>query len=205
MSAAVRLKKKYEKLVLELRYLTSDYEYHRFVYDDAQRRFEDAFNHWRIENNMLLNSEVEGGEATGKEEFTDIVAIDEDVEAKKRIEKVATVLFKKIAKATHPDRMQHLSPEERDRRLKMFIEAKNASTKREWYKMLCIATDLAISLPVPTKEHINLLVAKNKELRETIMYMEKTYVWVFDHMPTEKSKHNLFTEFAKAIGCVPAK
>ena len=124
---------------------------------------------------------------------------------KKKIEKVATVLFKKIAIATHPDKMQHLSPEERERRLKMFIAAKNASTKREWYKLLCIATDLAITLPMPTKEHISLLTAKNTEIRETINYMEKTYVWVFEQMPTEKSKHNLFTEFAKVIGCVPAK
>ena len=87
----------------------------------------------------------------------------------------------------------------------MFIEAREASSRREWYRLLCIATDLAISLPIPAREHITLLDTKNAELRDTIQYMEKTYVWVYDQMPNEESKHRLFKEFASVIGYVPAK
>ena len=204
--SAVRLKKKYEKLVLELRYLTADYDYHRLVYGTAQQRFEESFEHWRIEQNLLTPAEARAAQGVvPKEEFTDVVTIEEDENTKKRIEKVATILFKKIAKATHPDKLLHLSEEERAKRLQMFIEARKASSRREWYRLLCIATDLAISLPIPTKEHITLLESKNTELRDTIQYMEKTYVWVYDQMPNEDSKHRLFKEFASVIGYVPAK
>ena len=56
--SAVRLKKKYEKLVLELRYLTADYDYHRLVYGTAQKRFEESFERWRIEQDLLTPAEA---------------------------------------------------------------------------------------------------------------------------------------------------
>ena len=111
--SAVRLKKKYEKLVLELRYLTADYDYHRLVYGTAQKRFEESFERWRIEQDLLTPAEARAAQGVvPKEEFTDVVTIEEDENAKKKIEKVATILFKKIAKATHPDKLLHLSEEE---------------------------------------------------------------------------------------------
>ena len=82
----------------------------------------------------------------------------------------------------------------------MFADAQDASNKREWYRLLCIATDLGISLPTPTKEHITLLESKNKELRLTIANMEKTYAWVYAQMPNEASKQNVLREFANAVG-----
>lgn len=203
-----KLKKKYEKLILELRYLTADYDYRRLVYEDAQHRFSEEFEEYRQEMNLITPEEhiLQTGDVgtDPEEEFTELEAV-EDEQQRKRVNAVANAVFKKIAKATHPDKIMHMTEEERTRRAEMFKEAQDASTKREWYRLLCIATDLGISLPTPTKEHISLLESKNRELRDTMDYMEKTYAWVYSKMPNEASKRNVFREFAIAVGYVAAE
>jgi hypothetical protein len=203
MAVTPKLRKKYEKLILELRYLTADYDYHRIAYDDAQENFSEEFEVYREENNLVTPEEriLKTGEVdySEEEEFTDLTTIEED-QQKQRINAVTNLLFKKIAKETHPDKLTKMHPDEQERREKMFLEAQDASEKREWFRLMCIATDLGIKLPTPTKEHLVLLEAKNKELRTTISYMEKTYVWVYLQMPNDKSKRNVFAEFAKAVG-----
>ena len=203
-----KLKKKYEKLILELRFLTADYDYRRLSYDEAQTRFAAEFEEYRQEMNLITPEEhiLQTGDVgvNPEEEFTELEAVESEQE-RKRINAVANAVFKKIAKATHPDKIMHMTEEEQERREKMFAEAQDASTKREWYRLLCIATDLGISLPTPTKEHISLLESKNRELRDTIEYMEKTYAWVYSKMPNEASKRNVFKEFAQAVGYVTAE
>jgi len=203
MAITPKLRKKYEKLILELRYLTADYDYHRMAYDDAQASFTEEFEVYREENSLITPEEriLKTGEVdyNDEEEFTDLTTVEED-QKKQRINAVTNLLFKKIAKETHPDKLAHMTEEEQDRREKMFLEAQDASEKREWFRLMCIATDLGIKLPTPTKEHLVLLEAKNKELRTTIAYMEKTYVWVYSKMPNDTSKRNVFAEFAKTVG-----
>jgi len=203
MAVTPKLRKKYEKLILELRYLTADYDYHRLAYADAQAGFSKEFEAYREENSLVTSEEriLKTGEVNydDEEEFTDLTTIEED-QQKQRINAVTNLLFKKIAKETHPDKLVSMHADEQVRREKMFLEAKEAAEKREWFRLMCIATDLGIRLPTPTKEHLVLLEAKNKELRTTISYMEKTYVWVYSKMPNEKSKRNVFAEFAKAVG-----
>ena len=198
-----KLKKKYEKLILELRYLTADYDYHRMLYQNSQIKFAEAFEEYVAENNLITAEEriLKTGEIGDdpEDEFTELEPV-EDERQRKRINAVANAVFKKIAKATHPDKIMHMTEEEQERRRGMFQDAQDASNKREWYRLLCIATDLGISLPTPTKEHITLLETKNKELRQTIISMNQTYAMVFSKMPNEASKKNLFKEFAKATG-----
>ncbi|MBK00047.1 MAG: hypothetical protein CMB48_03595 [Euryarchaeota archaeon] len=198
-----KLKKKYEKLILELRYLTADYDYHRMLYQDSQIRFAEAFEQYVAENNLITAEEriLKTGEIGDdpEDEFTELEPV-EDERQRKRINAVANAVYKKIAKATHPDKIMHMTEEEQERRRDMFQDAQDASNKREWYRLLCIATDLGISLPTPSKEHITLLETKNKELRQTIISMNKTYAMVYNKMPNEASKKNLFKEFAKATG-----
>jgi len=198
-----KLKKKYEKLILELRFLTADYDYHRMLYQDSQIRFAEAFEQYVAENNLITAEEriLKTGEIGDdpEDEFTELEPV-EDERQRKRINAVANAVFKKIAKATHPDKIMHMTEEEQERRRGMFQDAQDASNKREWYRLLCIATDLGISLPTPSKEHITLLETKNKELRQTIISMNKTYAMVYNKMPNEASKKNLFKEFAKATG-----
>ena len=198
-----KLKKKYEKLILELRFLTADYDYHRMLYQDSQIRFAEAFEQYVAENNLITAEEriLKTGEIGDdpEDEFTELEPV-EDERQRKRINAVANAVFKKIAKATHPDKIMHMTEEEQERRRDMFQDAQDASNKREWYRLLCIATDLGISLPTPSKEHITLLETKNKELRQTIISMNKTYAMVYNKMPNEASKKNLFKEFAKATG-----
>lgn|GEM_PF-1891242 len=203
-----KLKKKYEKLILELRYLTADYDYRRLVYEEAQSRFSAEFEEYREEMGLVTPEEyiLQTGDtgADPEEEFTELEAV-EDEQQTKRINAVANAVFKKIAKATHPDKIMHMTEDEQARREAMFRDAQDASSKREWYRLLCIATDLGISLPAPTKEHISLLESKNRELRDTMDYMEKTYAWVYSKMPNDTSKQNVFKEFAQATGYVAAE
>lgn len=202
-----KLKKKYEKLILELRFLTADYDYHRMSFEDAQAKFAEAFEEYRETHNLLTPEEhiLKTGDIGNdpEEEPTDIAPI-EDEQEKNQINAVANAVFKKIAKATHPDKIMHMTEEEQERRQGMFQDAQDASNKREWYRLLCIATDLGISLPTPSKEHIKLLEAKNKELRQTITNIQKTYPWVYTQMPNDASKQNIFKEFARAVGYVAA-
>ena len=195
-----KLKKKYEKLILELRYLTADYDYHRMAFADAQSKFVSAFEEYASEHNLAIPEQPATEDDSG-DPFTDLEPV-EDERQRKRINAVANAVFKKIAKATHPDKIMHMTEEEQNRREGMFKDAQEASNKREWYRLLCIATDLGISLPTPTKEHIVLLESKNKELRLTLANINKTYPMVYAKMPNEASKNNVFREFANATGYV---
>lgn len=199
----IRLRKRYEKLILELRYLTADYDYHRTTLTEAQQVFSEDFEEYQEEHKLLSPEDqiLETGNIDDHpdERYTDLEPV-EDEQKRKRINAVANAVFKKIAKATHPDKIMHMTKEEQERRQGMFADAQDASNKREWYRLLCIATDLGISLPTPTKEHITLLESKNKELRLTIANMEKTYAWVYTQMPNEASKQNVLREFANAVG-----
>lgn len=202
-----KLKKKYEKLILELRFLTADYDYHRLAFTDAQSKFVESFEEYQATHNLITPEEqiLRTGEIGDdpEEEFTELEAV-EDESQRNRINAVANAVFKKIAKATHPDKLMHMTEDEQIRREGMFTAAQDASNKREWYRLLCIATDLGISLPTPTKEHIKLLESKNKELRLTIANIQKTYPMVYAKMPNKASKENVFKEFAKAVGYVSA-
>ena len=173
------------------------------LYQNSQIKFAEAFEEYVAENNLITAEEriLKTGEIGDdpEDEFTELEPV-EDERQRKRINAVANAVFKKIAKATHPDKIMHMTEEEQERRRGMFQDAQDASNKREWYRLLCIATDLGISLPTPTKEHITLLETKNKELRQTIISMNQTYAMVFSKMPNEASKKNLFKEFAKATG-----
>ena len=99
-----KLKKKYEKLILELRYLTADYDYRRLVYEEAQSRFSAEFEEYREEMGLVTPEEyiLQTGDtgADPEEEFTELEAV-EDEQQTKRINAVANAVFKKIAKATH--------------------------------------------------------------------------------------------------------
>lgn len=197
-----KLKKKYEKLILELRFLTADYDYHRMVYQSAEKKFSSEFEEYVNEHNLKISDPgVNGSQADSADQFKEIEAVDGE-ENRKRISAVANTLFKKIAKATHPDKLMHMTKEEQERRKNMFGDAQEASIKKEWYRLLVIATDLGIDMPAPTKEHILLLESKTRELRLSIQSMNQTYPMVFEKMPNQASKNKLFSEFAKATGYV---
>ena len=107
-----KLKKKYEKLILELRYLTADYDYHRMLYQDSQIKFAEAFEEYVAENNLITAEEriLKTGEIGDdpEDEFTELEPV-EDERQRKRINAVANAVFKKIAKATHPDKIMHMT------------------------------------------------------------------------------------------------
>tara|TARA_B100000287_G_scaffold77291_1_gene69399 strand:- start:1423 stop:1962 length:540 start_codon:yes stop_codon:yes gene_type:complete len=176
------------------------------AYEDAQNRFASEFEEYSEEHNLETPEEriLRTGEIGDdpEDEVTDLEPT-EDEAKKKRINAVTNTIFKKIAKATHPDKIMHMTEEEQERRQGMFNDAQEAANSREWYRLLCIATDLGISLPTPSKEHIVMLESKNKELRLTIENINKTYAMVYAKMPNEASKRNLFREFANAVGYLP--
>lgn len=92
--------------------------------------------------------------------------------------------YREIVKKTHPDKIQDLSIEERDLRVKLYIEATTAYEKKSLPDLLYCAYLLHIPF--------ELSIEDLKELKESLIrckreseFLEKTYTWLWYHTSTD--------------------
>ena len=158
------IKKKNEKLILELNYLYVDLEYHEEVYKEAQEEFKKSFyeeasklylNVKKPEDN---NSTTETGISTVVLESNNIITDQPLEEQDNNEDNIFNSLFKKIVKLTHPDLYDKEDNENtKQKKLQLFLKAKKAVDTKSWYEIQKISLELGIDLPEPNKEQIKWL------------------------------------------------
>ena len=196
--------------MLEMRYVNADLEYHQQASIGAREQFMKDFETYCDGKGLLTPLQAARARADGKLDFDDIEeeealsapTPDEDPEARKRVSKMVNDLFKKIAVRTHPDKLSKLTdPEEVEELKALFIEAKEASNNREWFKLQSIAMDLGIKLPNPTKEHVLMVEEKIREVKKTIRSIQSTYAWHYQNNRHDAEK--IFAHYMTLVKCVP--
>lgn len=185
--------KKHKKLILELKYLYVDLEYHEDIFKDAQEEFKESFYEYSAKNNLGYKKQEEQ-KSFNVSNNTDIsIFVEEEKEErtphntdplpdlqfeKEEVDTDFNSIFKKIAHLTHPDLHNKMDSEEaRRKKTEMFLKAKKAVDNKNWFELCQIAMELDIILPEPTKQHLKWLEDEITRTKERIQKITTTFAW----------------------------
>ena len=123
------------------------------------------------------------------------------IESKDREEMHKTFkdLFKKLALNLHPDRVGDLTPEEREVRLSMFKDAKQALDNGEYFLLLEMSEKFNIRIPKNFKQQTRWMKARIKQIDQQIQTQKHTYNYVFSECETEDEKVKVVKNFLRQI------
>ena len=108
-------------------------------------------------------------------------------------------LFKKLALNLHPDRVGDLTPEEREVRLSMFKDAKQALDKGDYFLLLDMSERFNIRIPKNFKQQTRWMKARIKQIDQEIQAQKHTYNYVFSECETEDEKVKVVKNFLRQI------
>jgi hypothetical protein len=194
------IKKRYQKLILELKYLYAELEYHEDILKDAKEEFEKALQEEGPKYGLNIpkpqqpitssSTEVQLYTGNGEDEEEDDeeplpdfnepqdTITESTEEVKDEDEGDFTKLFKYIARLTHPDTCGiNTSEEDKKKKLLTFMKARKAVESKNWFELCQIAIDLGVELPEPTKKHIKFLEDESIRVKNKIQFITGTYAW----------------------------
>lgn len=124
-----------------------------------------------------------------------------DVESKDKDEMHKTFkdLFKKLALNLHPDRVGDLTAEEREVRLSMFKDAKQALDNGDYFLLLDMSEKFNIRIPKNFKQQTRWMKARTKQLDQEIKAQKHTYNYIFSEAETESEKVQIVKNFLRQI------
>ena len=108
-------------------------------------------------------------------------------------------LFKKLALNLHPDRVSDLTPEEREVRLSMFKDAKQALANGAYFLLLDMSEKFNIRIPKNFKQQTRWMKARIKQIDQEIQAQKHTYNYVFSECETEDEKVKVVKNFLRQI------
>lgn len=125
--------------------------------------------------------------------------IPKDAHDEEEMHKVFRDLFKKIALHLHPDRLQHLTEEERQVRLNMFKEARVSIDERNYFKLLDISERFNIKMPKNFKQQTRWMKGRIKELEREIAKEKTSYNYLIAEAETQEQKDQLYRNFIRQV------
>jgi DnaJ-domain-containing protein 1 len=108
-------------------------------------------------------------------------------------------LFKKLAVHLHPDRVMGLTEQEREDRLEMFKEAKQALDEERYFFLLDLSDRFKIRLPKNYRQQTRWMKNKIKQLDQKIKAQQGTYNFAYAECETEEEKEKLVKMFLKQL------
>ena len=108
-------------------------------------------------------------------------------------------LFKKLAIHLHPDRIMGLTEQEREDRLEMFKEAKQALDEERYFFLLDLSDRFKIRLPKNYRQQTLWMKNKAKQLDQQIKAQKATYNFAYAECETEEEKERLIKAFLKQL------
>ena len=194
-------KKKYSNLLLELKYLYAKIDYQQEAFEDAKEEFKQFAIEFCEDRGIDIEDDIA---AT----YSDVTALDirrdnicnfSDLNCDQE-NKYIKLLFKKIATKTHPDKFAKAGKEEKKRKTKLFLKAREAADANQWFILLEIAKELDIKLPKLDDEQCDLLDQELKNAKISIKDIEDTYAWIFFNEKNEIRRQLLLISYLKNFG-----
>ena len=108
-------------------------------------------------------------------------------------------LFKKLALNLHPDRVGDLTPDEREVRLSMFKDAKQALDNGDYFLLLEMSEKFNIRIPKNFKQQTRWMKARIKQLDQEIQSQKHTYNYIFSEAESEDEKAKIVKNFLRQI------
>ena len=140
---------------------------------------------------QLINPPIQGAPIVER--------IDVEVKDENEMHKTFKDLFKKLALNLHPDRANGLTAEEREVRLSMFKDAKEALDQGDYFLLLEMSERFNIRIPKNFKQQTRWMKARIKQLDQEINTQKHTYNYVFSECETENEKTRIVKNFLSQI------
>tara|TARA_B100000963_G_C22469136_1_gene599284 strand:- start:154 stop:819 length:666 start_codon:yes stop_codon:yes gene_type:complete len=211
----------YELKIHELKFLVKKLEIHRSIHTDAASRFSKYFvnfidtiddkttKHQLKKIAGLIGENEKPMTKTGKkakqqaqyrkgktkvQPEQDEVSIETVEVPKKEVPKEYKALYRKLASATHPDKLKDSD----DTKVEMFKKINNAVANEDYFKLVEYAMILDVDIPEDVSidiEHIDQkIISINKEIQD----LTKTVAWEWYHM-NEEQKQVLIQKYANYL------
>ena len=191
--------KRYKKHIMELKFLRSELSYQEEVLSIAHQDFEIWYRQWCQDNGINLEElnqkhETRVSKILSQPKFPDLKNNEQGLlvlsQEKKEEKKKFHLLFKQVAKATHPDK--------HDGTMLDFKAASAAYQRGDWAMLLQIAEEYNI-VPQDLGEVLPVMKEEAERLRKTIENNKAMYSWKFQECETEQCKENLVKNFLKHL------
>ena len=165
------LELKRKKLQQQILYLRTELEETEWIFQDCLKEFDVEFRKY-----FKDPTEKKKGDVTSKPPEYDIPEVD------------VNMVFKKIAKKTHPDKLinKDISDEEYDAKVDMYKEAQRSVKNRDWSKVVEIAKELGIDISDIKNDDSDYLNESVKRLMEKIKQLKSTYAWKWGNTPDQE-------------------
>ena len=162
------LELKRKKLQQQILYLRTELEETEWIFQDCLKEFDVEFRKY-----FKDPTQKKKGDVTSKPPEYDIPEVD------------VNMVFKKIAKETHPDKLinKDISDEEYDAKVDMYKEAQRSVKNRDWSKVVEIANQLGIDVSDIKNDDSEYLVESVKRLTQKIKQLKLTYAWQWGNTP----------------------
>ena len=165
------LELKRKKLQQQILYLRTELEETEWIFQDCLKEFDVEFRKY-----FKDPTEKKKGDVTSKPPEYDIPEVD------------VNMVFKKIAKETHPDKLinKDISDEEYDAKVDMYKEAQRSVENRDWSRVVEIAKELGIDISDIKNDDSEYLKESVKRLTEKINQLKMTYAWKWGNTPDQE-------------------
>ena len=192
-------RKRYNKHIMELKFLRSELSYQEEVLSIAHQDFEIYYRKWCEDNNINLSElnqkhETKVSKFLSQQKFTDLKNNEEGIivlsKEKRKEKKKFNSLFKQVAKVTHPDK--------NDGTILDFKAASAAFEQGDWAMLLQIAEEYNI-LPEDLGEVLPVMKEEAKRLRKIIEKNKTMYSWRLQECETEECKVLVVKKFLKQL------
>ena len=197
------------KHVLQLRFLNENLYEHEDDLDIFIRDFEIVkariYSFFKIENKT--KDKIEKSTEVSRQQMAQQDSIQkEELEEvdKKNSPQWLKSAYKKIAKETHPDRIQNLNIpkiEKQDREI-MYIRASNAIKDSDACTIVEIGTQLNIDLGISTEKIISYLNERCKQIENEIKAIQEKLEWIWFNSD-DSAKIHILTSMCRSIGISP--
>lgn len=191
------------KLVKELDFVKSEYEYKHEVLQGIDKDFIDSVNLFldkypqlkQVFEEKTLNLNIDPVITTIDTSLIDTIEETEIEEVKNEyIEESDTKLrrlYRSIAKSTHPDKLKSESLKE------LYLEATNAYNSNNLLPILSICDKLRIPYDV-TDEETALIKDEISNIKSRVSFLETTYTWQWYINNDEKMRDEIILSYIKS-------
>jgi hypothetical protein len=149
------------------------------------------------QTDIVKNKEIFMDGETGEEFYLNPDEVDTPDDDKSGVIKK---LYRKIASETHPDKLvaSGFSQREVERKEQIFMKAKEAYERENWYMIYSIAIDLGISPGDIDEKHIDWIEEDVKLTMGRISRIGQLFVWVWYTSPDEQ-KEKVMDQYFKQV------
>lgn len=189
-----------KRLLKELEFYESDYEYKSELVNHVETTFIQSVNEYLDEHPTLkdvfdekINKRIEDtiNKKIIASEFIeqDVFVEDDEIISKEENPKMRK-LYREIVKQTHPDKIKNGKLND------LYIEAGKSYDSQDLFNIYSICDELGISYELDESENY-ILKDKIKYLQDKINFIQSTFTWQWYYTEEENEKNNIIKEYVK--------